>query len=102
MERGIVLSTGPVISPELLPPQLTGNTFSAALLDHRPDASLFDIMEEIERRIISDRLERCNWNQTDAAEHFKVPLSTSTRRLSASASRSGSATGIRFKTPFFG
>jgi DNA-binding NtrC family response regulator len=81
MERGVVLSTGPVIQPELLPPQLTGNTFSAALLDHKPDASLFDIMEEIERRIIADRLERCNWNQTEAAEHFKVPLSTLNQKI---------------------
>jgi hypothetical protein len=26
---------------------------SASLLDHQPNASLFDLMEEIERRIIS-------------------------------------------------
>ncbi len=81
MERGVVLSTGPVIPPELLPAQLTGNTYSASLLDHRPDASLFDIMEEIERRILSDRLERCNWNQTEAAEYFKVPLSTLNQKI---------------------
>ena len=81
MERGVVLSTGPVIPPELLPAQLTGNTYSANLLDHRPDASLFDIMEEIERRILSDRLERCNWNQTEAAEYFKIPLSTLNQKI---------------------
>ena len=59
MERGVVLATTRTITPDLLPSQLTGTTYTAALLDHRPDASLFDVMEEIERRIIADRLERC-------------------------------------------
>jgi DNA-binding NtrC family response regulator len=81
MERGVVLATTRTISPELLPSQLTGTTYTAALLDHRPDASLFDVMEEIERRIIADRLERCHWNQTEAAEYFKVPLSTLNQKI---------------------
>jgi DNA-binding NtrC family response regulator len=81
MERGVVLSTNGSITAELLPSQLTGSTYTAALLDHRPDASLFDVMEEIERRIIADRLERCHWNQTEAAEFFKVPLSTLNQKI---------------------
>jgi DNA-binding NtrC family response regulator len=81
MERGVVLSTTRTITPDLLPSQLTGSTYSASLLDHRPDASLFDLMEEIERRIISDRLERCHWNQTEAAEYFKIPLSTLNQKI---------------------
>jgi DNA-binding NtrC family response regulator len=81
MERGVVLSTSRTISPDLLPAQLTGSTYSASLLDHQPNASLFDLMEEIERRIISDRLERCHWNQTDAAEYFKIPLSTLNQKI---------------------
>jgi DNA-binding NtrC family response regulator len=81
MERGVVLSTSRTITPDLLPTQLTGSTYSASLLDHQPNASLFDLMEEIERRIISDRLERCHWNQTDAAEYFKIPLSTLNQKI---------------------
>ena len=81
MERGVVLSTSRTITPDLLPGQLTGGTYSASLLDHQPNASLFDLMEEIERRIISDRLERCHWNQTDAAEYFKIPLSTLNQKI---------------------
>jgi DNA-binding NtrC family response regulator len=81
MERGVVLSTSQTITPDLLPVQLTGNTYSASLLDHEPNASLFDLMEEIERRIISDRLERCHWNQTEAAEYFKIPLSTLNQKI---------------------
>jgi DNA-binding NtrC family response regulator len=81
MERGVVLSTGKVIQPELLPAQLTGNTYSATLLEQQPNASLFDLMEEIERRIITDRLERCHWNQTEAAEYFRIPLSTLNQKI---------------------
>jgi DNA-binding NtrC family response regulator len=81
MERGVVLATTRTIPADLLPPSLTGNTYSASLLDHKPDASLFDLMEEIERRIIADRLERCHWNQTEAAEYFKIPLSTLNQKI---------------------
>ena len=81
MERGVVLSTSRTITPDLLPTQLTGSTYSSSLLDHQPNASLFDLMEEIERRIISDRLERCHWNQTEAAEYFKIPLSTLNQKI---------------------
>jgi DNA-binding NtrC family response regulator len=81
MERGVVLATTRTITPDLLPASLTGNTYSASLLDHKPDASLFDLMEEIERRIIADRLERCHWNQTEAAEYFKIPLSTLNQKI---------------------
>jgi DNA-binding NtrC family response regulator len=81
MERGVVLSTSKNITPELLPAQLTGNTYSVALLEQKPDASLFDLMEDIERRIISDRLERCHWNQTEAAEYFRIPLSTLNQKI---------------------
>ena len=81
MERGVVLSSDRTISADLLPSQLTGGTYSASILEHRPDASLFDLMEEIERRIISDRLERCHWNQTEAAEYFKIPLSTLNQKI---------------------
>jgi DNA-binding NtrC family response regulator len=81
MERGVVLATSRTIPADLLPASLTGSTYSASLLDHKPDASLFDLMEEIERRIIADRLERCHWNQTEAAEYFKIPLSTLNQKI---------------------
>jgi DNA-binding NtrC family response regulator len=81
MERGVVLSTGPVITLDILPQQLSGTVYTATALDHKADSSLFDIMEEIERRIIADRLERCNWNQTEAAEFLKIPLSTLNQKI---------------------
>jgi DNA-binding NtrC family response regulator len=81
MERGVVLSNGPQLTPDLLPPQLRGNTYSTTLLEQKPDASLFDVMEDIERRIITDRLERCNWNQTETATFFRIPLSTLNQKI---------------------
>ena len=28
-----------------------------------------------------EKLERCNWNQTDAAEQFRIPLSTLNQKI---------------------
>ncbi len=81
MERAVVLSRGIQITPDLLPGQLRGQNYSTALLEENTSASLFDVMEEIERRIIADRLERCNWNQTEAAEYFRIPLSTLNQKI---------------------
>ena len=44
-------------------------------------ASLFQIMDEIERRVICDMLERTEWNQTEAAENFQIPLSTLNQKI---------------------
>jgi DNA-binding NtrC family response regulator len=81
MERAVVLSTGNTIGSELLPDHIAGRAPIADLLSQRPDASLFDIMEECERRIIISQLEKCNWNQTEAAEKFHVPLSTLNQKI---------------------
>ena len=81
MERGVVLSTGPTVGIELLPDHVTGSSYSSSLLEHSRNASLFDIMEDIERRIIIDKLERCNWNQTEASEQFRIPLSTLNQKI---------------------
>jgi DNA-binding NtrC family response regulator len=82
IERAVVLATGSIVTPELLPPQIVGGSSSAMpAVEPRPDASLFDIMEDCERRIISNMLEKCNWNQTDAAEQFRVPLSTLNQKI---------------------
>jgi DNA-binding NtrC family response regulator len=81
IERGVVLSSNSVIGSDLLPGHLTGRSYSSSLLEHNPDASLFDILEDIERRIIVDKLEHCNWNQTDAAEQFHIPLSTLNQKI---------------------
>src|SRR6266849_6230483 len=81
IERAVVLSSSVEIGSELLPDQIAGRGSLFPLLEHRMDASLFDIMEDCERHIIVDMLEKCNWNQTDAAERFHVPLSTLNQKI---------------------
>src|SRR5580658_1463070 len=92
IERAVVLSSGPDISVDLLPDQMLGRGSAFTLHDPAPDASLFEIVEDVERRVITDMLERCNWNQTEAAERFHVPLSTlnlKIRRLNIEIKKKG-------------
>jgi DNA-binding NtrC family response regulator len=81
IERAVVLSAGVDVGPELLPDQIAGRATAFSALEHRTDASLFDIMEDCERQIIIEMLEKCNWNQTDAAERFHIPLSTLNQKI---------------------
>src|SRR5579884_4222944 len=81
VERAVVLSTGTSVGPDLLPDYIGRRGLSAAVLEHRPDASLFEILEDCERRVINEMLERSNWNQTEAAERFRVPLSTLNQKI---------------------
>jgi DNA-binding NtrC family response regulator len=81
VERAVVLSSGTEITLDLLPDNLLGRGSAFTLHDPPTDASLFEIADDVQRRIISDMLEKCNWNQTEAAEHFKVPLSTLNQKI---------------------
>jgi len=38
-------------------------------------------MDGLQRHVIVDMLEKCNWNQTEAAERFHVPLSTLNQKI---------------------
>jgi len=81
VERAVVLSSGAAIGADLLPPNVTGRDAAARVFDAAPDASLFDIVEDCERRIIVRMLERCNWNQTETADRFHIPLSTLNQKI---------------------
>jgi DNA-binding NtrC family response regulator len=98
VERAVVLSTQEAMDADLLPenvrtreivrgvrlqlaeflPPLPGESGGRGAA---PAPSLFEILEEVERRIIVDMLERTNWNQTEAAERFQVPLSTLNQKI---------------------
>jgi DNA-binding NtrC family response regulator len=100
VERAVVLSTQERVDVDLLPesirskeivrgvrlqlsefmPPLPGEPGSRSAADN-PQPSLFQIMDEIERRIIIDMLERTGWNQTEAAERFLIPLSTLNQKI---------------------
>ena len=81
IERAVVLSSNIDIGSDLLPDHIAGRGTPLPATDSSPDASLFDIVEDCERRIISDMLEKCGWNQTEAAERFHVPLSTLNQKI---------------------
>jgi DNA-binding NtrC family response regulator len=98
VERAVVLSTDELMDADLLPesirsrelvkgvrfqlsefmPQAQGDM---GLGNSAPAPSLFEILEEMERRIIVNMLERTNWNQTEAAERFQIPLSTLNQKI---------------------
>jgi DNA-binding NtrC family response regulator len=81
IERAVVLSNSPVIGIELLPDHIVGRGSPGKMFEHRPDASLFEIVEDCERRLIVDMLEKCAWNQTEAADRFHIPLSTLNQKI---------------------
>ena len=81
IERAVVLSSDIDVGIDLLPDHIVGRGTPVPRLDADPGASLFDIMEDCERRIVVDMLEKCGWNQTEAAERFHVPLSTLNQKI---------------------
>jgi transcriptional regulator with GAF, ATPase, and Fis domain len=85
VERAVVLANDPAVPLEVLPDALLQ---ANGVRLHRkdggplpPDASLFEIVNDFERRQILERLERCNWSQTEAAESLHVPLSTLNQKI---------------------
>ncbi|HVB34485.1 MAG TPA: sigma-54 dependent transcriptional regulator [Patescibacteria group bacterium] len=116
VERAVVLSSEESLGPDLLPetvltrevlpglrlpsPALWGGARSASLpagsaAENLPGSQgLAQILEEVERRLILDMLERTAWNQTEAAERFHIPLSTlnqKIKRLGIEVNRRGRA-----------
>jgi len=81
IERAVVLSSDSDIGVDLLPDHIVGRGNSVPALGANAGATLFGIMEDCERRIIVDMLEKCGWNQTEAAERFHVPLSTLNQKI---------------------
>ncbi len=85
VERAVVLSSEPVAPVEVLPDSLLqANGIRLNRADGGPlpaDASLFEIVNDFERKTIIERLEQCNWSQTEAAETLHVPLSTLNQKI---------------------
>jgi len=85
VERAVVLSATEQVGPEMLPESLlrSGKRIWNLLpaLNGNLQTSLFEILEECERRIITEMLEHTSGNQTEAAEKFQVPLSTLNQKI---------------------
>src|SRR5215475_8377464 len=62
MERAVVLSNSPTVGIDLLPDYLVGRGSPGAMFEHHSNSSLFEIVEDYERRLIVEMLEKCNWN----------------------------------------
>ena len=85
VERSVILSTSSEVGADLLPDAILreGKKFWRFFpsANGTVQASLFEILDECERRIIGEMLERTNGNQTEAAERFQVPLSTLNQKI---------------------
>jgi DNA-binding NtrC family response regulator len=84
VERAVVLSSGPELGKDLLPePFFNNGAHSSRSLpvENMEGRSLFEIVEGYERRVILEMLERSRWSQTEAAEQFKIPLSTLNQKI---------------------
>ena len=85
VERAVVLSAGQALGLDLLPESIAVNGAHggprSSQLDYPEGSTLFDIVEGYERRLILDMLARSNWSQTEAAERFKIPLSTLNQKI---------------------
>jgi DNA-binding NtrC family response regulator len=85
VERAVVLATEPSVPIAVLPDALLqANGIRLNRNDGAPlpaDASLFEIVNDFERRVILERLEQFNWSQTEAAECLHVPLSTLNQKI---------------------
>ena len=85
VQRAVVLAAKPTVAAAALPEDLLRAGGVRIRRDESgslpADASLFEIVAEYERRIIIDRLEACNWSQTEAAEALHVPLSTLNQKI---------------------
>jgi DNA-binding NtrC family response regulator len=85
VERAVVLATDSLVPLDVLPDGLLqANGVRLHRGDGAPlpaDASLFEIVNDFERRVIMERLEKCSWSQTEAAESLHVPLSTLNQKI---------------------
>ncbi len=78
IERAVVLATTSELSQDVIRESLVspGSKLRSDDVAIFNGQSLFEIMDNFERRVIVQMLEIVNWSQTDAADRFGVPLST--------------------------
>jgi DNA-binding NtrC family response regulator len=84
VERAVVLSSGPLLEPSLLPEQISSNGAHASSgigFHELAGRSLFEMAENYERHLILEMLSQSNWSQTEAAERLRIPLSTLNQKI---------------------
>ncbi|MBI4875755.1 MAG: sigma-54-dependent Fis family transcriptional regulator [Acidobacteria bacterium] len=85
VERAVVLAAQSSVPLDVLPDYLLQAGGLRIRRDSSgglaPDASLFEIVADYERRKIIEALEASNWSQTEAAEALRIPLSTLNQKI---------------------
>src|SRR2546425_1156478 len=84
VERAVVLAQDEIIGRNLLPEGIVSPSSRFATLSSFPltkDTSLFEVTDSFERRVIIEMLEHTGWSQTEAADNFKIPLSTLNQKI---------------------
>jgi DNA-binding NtrC family response regulator len=85
VERAVVLASQPAVPVDVLPDHLLEVKGLRIRRDESghlaPDASLFEIVADFERRKIIEQLEESDWSQTAAAEALRIPLSTLNQKI---------------------
>src|SRR5919201_46737 len=84
VERAVVLAQDDIIGRDLLPESIISPSLRYAMPSSFPlakDTSLFEIIDAFERRVIIEMLEQTGWSQTEAADSFKIPLSTLNQKI---------------------
>ena len=85
VERAVVLSTGEWVDVPLLPETIfESGAPSTRMLRSVPlkeNATLFEILDAVERQVILETLEKNAWSQTNASERLGVPLSTLNQKI---------------------
>jgi DNA-binding NtrC family response regulator len=85
VERAVVLATEPLVPASVLPEYLLHaggvrlRSGEGAALPQ--DASLFEQVNDFERRKIIEALEAVNYSQTEAAARLNIPLSTLNQKI---------------------
>jgi DNA-binding NtrC family response regulator len=85
VERAVVLASQAVVPVDVLPEHLLEARGLRIRRDESgglaPDASLFEIVADFERKKIIEQLETSDWSQTAAAEALRIPLSTLNQKI---------------------
>ncbi|MDD4890341.1 MAG: sigma-54 dependent transcriptional regulator [Phycisphaerae bacterium] len=81
VERAVVLSKGPTIEMEDLPPSILEQDESAPQTTARPLTSLKEALEVPERAVIRQALIACNWNRQLTADVMKINRTTLYKKI---------------------
>jgi DNA-binding NtrC family response regulator len=85
VERAVVLATSSSVAAHVLPDHLQQASGMRISRDHNgmlaPDASLFEVVADFERKKIVEALDAANYSQTEAAEALHIPLSTLNQKI---------------------